>query len=215
MASGPLKDTGAAVRVPDLQGREPRRGPGAHCRRSVRDQRPDRWLDDQRMGPAVRHLRRGVERGVGRARPGEVGRGRPIAASISARWKVFEEDCPTLPRHGGRTGLCRGPHRVAHGETPRERRRTSDAKLSASFACRDILAPRRLRRHPGCMSKKPAPNVRASAGSRRAKTQKSLTTYGGVRLPPLSGRSRFSQQEIERAVDAAIKKNPDAFTRKV
>lgn len=38
--------------------------------------------------------------------------------------------------------------------------------------------------------------------------------YRGVRLQPPVEQSRFSSDEITRAIDIAIKKNPDAFARK-
>ncbi len=44
-----------------------------------------------------------------------------------------------------------------------------------------------------------------NVGDRRAET------YHGVRLPKPSGTSRFSVEEIRRAVEDAIAKNPDVF----
>jgi hypothetical protein len=38
--------------------------------------------------------------------------------------------------------------------------------------------------------------------------------YHGVRIPETGARSRFSREELDRAIAAAIAKNPDVFARK-
>ena len=54
-----------------------------------------------------------------------------------------------------------------------------------------------------------------AATSRPLKTgrqaAKAATTYRGVRLPTPYGRSRFTLDQIIRAVDAALEKNADAL----
>jgi hypothetical protein len=43
---------------------------------------------------------------------------------------------------------------------------------------------------------------------------KSGATYRGVRLQATSGRSRFTLEQIEQAVEAAVVKNADALARR-
>jgi hypothetical protein len=48
---------------------------------------------------------------------------------------------------------------------------------------------------------------------RRRPVAKVGALYRGVRLQPMSGRARFSSDQIKRAVAAAVEKNPDALDR--
>jgi hypothetical protein len=48
---------------------------------------------------------------------------------------------------------------------------------------------------------------------KRARPAKAGATYRGVRLQPAGGQTRFSIDQIRRAVAAAVEKNADALAR--
>ena len=53
----------------------------------------------------------------------------------------------------------------------------------------------------------------AAKPTKRARPTKVGAIYRGVRLQPMGGRSRFSIDQIRRAVEAAVEKNADALAR--
>lgn len=55
------------------------------------------------------------------------------------------------------------------------------------------------------VAKPPAPKT-------KRRVSKADSTYYGVHIQDMSAGSQFTSKEIRKAVDAAIAKNPDAFT---
>lgn len=59
------------------------------------------------------------------------------------------------------------------------------------------------------------PDLEKTAAPKKVKrTPKRGATYRGVRLPSMEGWSQFTHEQVVQAIEAAILKNPDAFTNK-
>lgn len=69
-----------------------------------------------------------------------------------------------------------------------------------------ILLFRRVDTHIVVAMKNPA-----TKPSKHNRPTKAGATYRGVQIQPTPGRSRFSAEQIRKAVQEAIEKNPDAF----
>jgi len=53
--------------------------------------------------------------------------------------------------------------------------------------------------------------TKSSASKAGGRTAKTGPMYRGVRIQPTPGPTRFTREQLDKAIDAAIVKNPDAF----